>query len=286
MIKYGESMSAILINGREVAKNWKDKIAKQVSELAVQPHLAVVLVGDNPASQVYVHNKEKACAQTGIRSTVIRLKEDCTQVELENVVRSLNTDDSVHGILVQLPLPTHINEADIIALINPEKDVDGFHAMNSGRLMNGQKGFIPCTPLGIMRLLEAYKIPLEGKHAVIVGRSNIVGKPMAMLLLAQNATVTICHSKTRNLAEFTRQADILVAAVGKANFITPEMIKAGAVVIDVGINRVNGQIVGDVDTRVNEIASYITPVPGGVGQMTIAMLLSNTVDAALNLNKN
>lgn len=279
-------MSAILINGREVAKNWKDEIAKQVSELTVQPHLAVVLVGDNPASQVYVHNKEKACAQIGIRSTVIRLKEDCTQVELENVVRSLNTDDSVHGILVQLPLPTHINEADILALINPKKDVDGFHAMNSGRLMNGQKGFIPCTPLGIMRLLEAYKIPLEGKHAVIVGRSNIVGKPMAMLLLAQNATVTICHSKTRNLAEFTRQADILVAAVGKANFITPDMVKTGAVVIDVGINRVNGQIVGDVDARVNEIASYITPVPGGVGQMTIAMLLSNTVDAALNLNKN
>ena len=279
-------MSAILINGREVAKNWKNKIAKQVSELTIQPHLAVVLVGDNPASQVYVRNKEKACAQTGIRSTVIRLKEDCTQVELENVVRSLNTDDSVHGILVQLPLPTHINEADILALINPQKDVDGFHAMNSGRLMNGQKGFVPCTPLGIMKLLEAYKIPLEGKHAVIVGRSNIVGKPIAMLLLAQNATVTICHSKTKNLAEFTRQADILVAAVGKANFITPEMVKAGAVVIDVGINRVNGQIVGDVDARVDEIASYITPVPGGVGQMTIAMLLSNTVDAARNLNKN
>lgn len=279
-------MTAITINGREVAKNWKDEITKRVSELTVQPHLAVVLVGDNPASQVYVRNKEKACAQTGIRSTVIRLKEDCTQVELENVVRSLNTDDSVHGILVQLPLPTHINEADILALISPEKDVDGFHAMNSGRLMNGQKGFIPCTPLGIMRLLEAYKIPLEGKHAVIVGRSNIVGKPMAMLLLAQNATVTICRSKTRNLAEFTRQADILVAAVGKANFITPEMVKAEAVVIDVGINRVNGQIVGDVDAQVNEIASYITPVPGGVGQMTIAMLLSNTVDAARNLNEN
>lgn len=279
-------MTAITINGREVAKNWKDEITKRVSELTVQPHLAVVLVGDNPASQVYVHNKEKACAQTGISSTVIRLKEDCAQVELENVVRSLNTDDSVHGILVQLPLPTHISEADVLALINPQKDVDGFHAMNSGRLMNGQKGFIPCTPLGIMRLLEAYKIPLEGKHAVIVGRSNIVGKPMAMLLLAQNATVTICHSKTRNLAEFTRQADILIAAVGKANFITPEMVKAGAVVVDVGINRVNGQIVGDVDARVNEIASYITPVPGGVGQMTIAMLLSNTVDAARNLNKN
>ena len=279
-------MTAITINGREVAKNWKDEITKRVSELTVQPHLAVVLVGDNPASQVYVRNKEKACAQTGIRSTVIRLKEDCTQVELENVVRSLNTDDSVHGILVQLPLPTHINEADILALINPKKDVDGFHAINSGRLMNGQKGFVPCTPLGIMKLLEAYEIPLEGKHAVIVGRSKIVGKPIAMLLLAHNATVTICHSKTRNLEEFTRQADVLIAAVGKANFITPEMVKAGAVVVDVGINRVNGQIVGDVDTRVNEIASYITPVPGGVGQMTIAMLLSNTVDAARNLNKN
>ena len=276
-------MNAIIINGREVAKNWKDKIAKQVSELTVQPHLAVVLVGDNPASQVYVRNKEKACAQTGIRSTVIRLKEDCTQTELEDVVRSLNTDDSVHGILVQLPLPTHINEADILALINPKKDVDGFHAINSGRLMNGQKGFVPCTPLGIMKLLEAYEISLEGKHAVIIGRSNIVGKPMAMLLLAQNATVTICHSKTRNLAEFTRKADILVAAVGKASFITHDMVKTGAVVVDVGINRVDGQIIGDVDARVNEIASYITPVPGGVGQMTIAMLLSNTVDAARNL---
>ena len=276
-------MNAIIINGREVAKNWKDKIAKQVSELTVQPHLAVVLVGDNPASQVYVRNKEKACAQTGIRSTVIRLKEDCTQVELENVVRSLNTDDSIHGILVQLPLPTHINETDILALINPQKDVDGFHAINSGRLMNGQKGFVPCTPLGIIRLLEAYDIPLEGKHAVVVGRSNIVGKPMAMLLLARNATVTICHSKTKKLAEFTRQADILVAAVGKANFITPDMVKTGAVVVDVGINRVEGQIIGDVDARVNEVASYITPVPGGVGQMTIAMLLSNTVDAARNL---
>lgn len=276
-------MSAITINGREVAKNWKDEITKRVSELTVQPHLAVVLVGNNPASQVYVRNKEKACAQSGIRSTVIRLKEDCTQVELENVVRSLNTDDSVHGILIQLPLPTHINEADILTLINPEKDVDGFHAMNSGRLMNGQKGFVPCTPLGIMKLLEAYEIPLEGKHAVIVGRSNIVGKPMAMLLLAQNATVTICHSKTRNLTEFTRQADILVVAVGKANFITPDMVGNGAIVVDVGINRVDGQIIGDVDARVNEIASYITPVPGGVGQMTIAMLLSNTVDAARNL---
>ena len=279
-------MTAITINGREVAKNWKDEITKQVSELTVQPHLAVVLVGDNPASQVYVRNKEKACAQTGIRFTVIRLKEDCAQVELENVVRSLNTDDSVHGILVQLPLPTHINEADILALINPEKDVDGFHAMNSGRLMNGQKGFVPCTPLGIMKLLEAYEIPLEGKHVVVVGRSNIVGKPMAMLLLARNATVTICHSKTKNLAEFTRQADILVAAVGKANFITPDMVKTGAVVVDVGINRVDGQIIGDVDALVSDIASYMTPVPGGVGQMTIAMLLSNTVDAARNLSKN
>jgi len=196
-------------------------------------------------------------------------------------VTALNQDVSVHGILVQLPLPKHLDEARVLRLIDPDKDVDGFHAMNSGRLMNGQPGFVPCTPLGVMELLKAYDIPVAGKHAVVIGRSNIVGKPMAMLLLAANATVTICHSRTQNLAELTRQADILVAAVGRAGFVTADMVKPGAAVIDVGINRVDGQIVGDVDyAAVSEVAGYITPVPGGVGQMTIALLLANTLDAA------
>lgn len=276
-------MSAIIMDGRAVAKAWKEKLAEQVAQkkrMGVTPHLAVVLVGENPASQVYVRNKENACHKAGIRSTVIRLDETCAQEELENVVRALNADDSVHGILVQLPLPGHLDEARVLALINPDKDVDGFHAMNSGRLMNGQPRFVPCTPLGVMKLLEAYDIPVEGKHAVVIGRSNIVGKPMAMLLLAQNATVTICHSRTQNLDEITRQADILVAAVGKPGFVKPTMVKPGAVVIDVGINRVDGKIVGDVAPEAAEVAGFLTPVPGGVGQMTIAMLLANTLEAA------
>lgn len=277
-------MSAILIDGRMVAKKWKDYAAQRTQRLiekGVTPHLAVILVGGNAASQVYVRNKENACIHAGIRSTIIRLPEVCTQEELENAVLSLNEDESVHGILVQLPLPKGLDEARVLALIDPDKDVDGFHAMNSGRLMNGQPSFVPCTPLGVMKLLEAYQIPTRGKHAVIIGRSNIVGKPMAMLLLAADATVTICHSKTANLAEITRQADILVAAVGKPNFVTGDMIKQGAAVIDVGINRVDDRLVGDVHAeQAEKVASYLTPVPGGVGQMTIAMLLSNTLDAA------
>lgn len=277
-------MSAILIDGRMVAKKWKDYAAQRTQRLiekGVTPHLAVILVGGNAASQVYVRNKENACIHAGIRSTIIRLPEVCTQEELENAVLSLNKDESVHGILVQLPLPKGLDEARVLALIDPDKDVDGFHAMNSGRLMNGQPSFVPCTPLGVMKLLEAYQIPTRGKHAVIIGRSNIVGKPMAMLLLAADATVTICHSKTANLAEITRQADILVAAVGKPNFVTGDMIKQGAAVIDVGINRVDDGLVGDVHAeQAEKVASYLTPVPGGVGQMTIAMLLSNTLDAA------
>lgn len=277
-------MSAILIDGRMVAKKWKDYAAQRTQRLiekGVTPHLAVILVGENAASQVYVRNKENACIHAGIRSTIIRLPEVCTQDELENAVLSLNKDESVHGILVQLPLPKGLDEAQVLALIDPDKDVDGFHAMNSGRLMNGQPSFVPCTPLGVMKLLEAYRIPTRGKHAVIIGRSNIVGKPMAMLLLAADATVTICHSKTANLAEITRQADILVAAVGKPNFVTGDMIKQGAAVIDVGINRVDDGLVGDVHAeQAEKVASYLTPVPGGVGQMTIAMLLSNTLDAA------
>ena len=276
-------MSAVMMDGRAVAKVWKEKIAKQTESLiskGITPHLAVVLVGENPASQVYVRNKENACIKAGIRSTVIRLDEGCTQQALEDVVRSLNRDASVHGILVQLPLPEHLNESRVLALIDPDKDVDGFHAMNSGRLMNGQPRFVPCTPLGVMKLLEAYDIPVAGKHAVIIGRSNIVGKPMAMLLLAKDATVTVCHSKTQNLLDIARQADILVAAVGRPGFVTADMVKPGATVIDVGINRVDGQIVGDVAPEVAQTAGYLTPVPGGVGQMTIAMLLANTLDAA------
>lgn len=277
-------MAATLIDGRAVAKAFREEIAQRTQAMIAQgvtPHLAVVLVGEDPASQVYVRNKENGCIKAGIRSTVIRLEEDCTQQELEETVKRLNADASVDGILVQLPLPKHLNEASVLRLIDPDKDVDGFHAMNSGRLMNGQPGFVPCTPLGVMKLLEAYGIDPAGKHAVVIGRSNIVGKPMAMLLLRANATVTICHSRTQNLADITRQADILVAAVGRANFVTADMVKAGAAVIDVGINRVDGKIVGDVDfDAVSGVAGYITPVPGGVGQMTIAMLLANTLDAA------
>ena len=277
-------MAATLIDGRAVAKAFKDEIAQKTAAMiaqGIQPHLAVVLVGENPASQVYVRNKENGCIKAGIRSTVIRLAEDCSQEKLENTVTALNEDASVHGILVQLPLPKGLDEARVLRLIDPDKDVDGFHAINSGRLMNGQPGFVPCTPLGVMKLLESYDIDPCGKHAVVIGRSNIVGKPMAMLLLAANATVTVCHSRTQNLAEITRQADILVAAVGRANFVTADMVKPGAAVIDVGINRVDGKIVGDVDfDAVSEVAGHITPVPGGVGQMTIAMLLANTLDAA------
>ena len=276
-------MAATLIDGRAVAKALKEEIAQRTQAMIAQgvtPHLAVVLVGEDPASQVYVRNKENGCIKAGIRSTVIRLEEDCTQQELEETVKRLNADASVDGILVQLPLPKHLNEASVLRLIDPDKDVDGFHAMNSGRLMNGQPGFVPCTPLGVMKLLEAYGIDPAGKHAVVIGRSNIVGKPMAMLLLRANATVTICHSRTQNLADITRQADILVAAVGRADFVTADMVKAGAAVIDVGINRVDGKIVGDVDfDAVSGVAGYITPVPGGVGPMTIAMLLKNTVQA-------
>ena len=276
-------MAATIIDGRMVAAKWKESIAQETQAWIARgmtPHLAVVLVGENPASQVYVRNKENACRKAGMRSTLIRLPEDCTQQTLEQTVRELNADESVHGVLVQLPLPAHLDEAAVLRLIDPDKDVDGFHAMNAGRLMSGQPCFVPCTPLGVMKLLEAYDIPVRGKRAVVVGRSNIVGKPMALLLLASDATVTVCHSRTENLAEITRGADILVAAVGRPNFITADMIKPGAAVIDVGISRVDGALVGDVEfAGASEVAGFITPVPGGVGQMTIAMLLSNTLDA-------
>lgn len=277
-------MSALLIDGRAVSAQWLEKLTKRsaaLQSMGVAPHLAVVLVGEDAASQIYVRNKEKGCAQVGIRSTVIRLSAEIDQQALETEVGKLNADHAVHGILVQLPLPAHLNEAAILALIDPQKDVDGFHAMNVGRFVSGLPAMIPCTPKGCMALLAQYGLPVEGKEAVIVGRSNIVGKPMAQLLLQANATVTICHSRTKNLAAHCRRADILVAAIGKPKFITADMVKPGATVIDVGINRVDGKIVGDVDfDAVQAVAGAITPVPGGVGKMTIAMLLSNTLDAA------
>lgn len=277
-------MSATLMDGRAVSAAVRDKLALRVRELearGVKPHLAVVLVGKDPASQIYVRNKERACEKLGIRSTVLRLAAECTQQELEDAVRTLSADPQVHGILVQLPLPRHLDAAAVIALIDPRKDVDGFTPVNAGRLLNGEKGFVACTPGGVMEILRHYDVPICGRSAVVVGRSNIVGKPMALLLLAENATVTVCHSRTRNLAQVTRGADILVAAVGKAGFITADMVKPGAVVVDVGINRVNGKVVGDVDFEsVSEVAGFLTPVPGGVGQMTITMLLKNTLDAA------
>ena len=272
---------ATRIDGKALAAKVKAQVAEKAAKLPRQSGLAVVLVGEDSASQVYVRGKEADCGECGIRSFPYRLPAETTQQELLDLIEKLNRDPAVDGILVQLPLPKGLDEARVLALIDPKKDVDGFHAMNAGKLMSGQPGFVPCTPLGVMKLLEAYDIPTRGKHAVVIGRSNIVGKPMAMLLLAADATVTICHSKTENLAEIARQADILVAAVGRPNFVTGEMIKPGAAVIDVGINRINGELIGDVNAKeAAEKAAYLTPVPGGVGQMTIAMLLSNTLDAA------
>lgn len=276
-------MPAVMIDGRALAQKYKDEALNSAALLlkkGIEVHLAVVLVGDDPASQTYVRSKERACERAGIRSTLVRLPGDCTQETLESQIRKLNEDQSVHGILVQLPLPAHLDENAAIALIDPKKDVDGFHTDNAGRLYLGRPRFSPCTPLGVMKMLEAYGIQIKGKHAVIVGRSGIVGKPMAMMLLSADATVTICHSKTIDLARHTRQADILIAAVGIPGFITEDMVKPGAVVIDVGINRIDGQIVGDVSPQAQQTAGYMTPVPGGVGQMTVAMLLHNVVMAA------
>lgn len=276
-------MSATIMDGRLVSKHCRELLSERVLKLkesGIEPHLAVILVGDDPASQIYVRNKERSCAQVGIRSTMIRLGDTCTQDELECAVRGLNQDKAVHGILVQLPLPSHLDEAAVIAMIDPLKDVDAFHAVNTGKLLNGSASFVSCTPKGIMEILDFYQINPEGKRAVVIGRSNIVGKPMALLLLEKNATVTICHSRTKDLASITRETDILVSAIGRPKFVTSDMVKPGAVVIDVGINRVDGKVVGDVDFEsVCDIAGYITPVPGGVGPMTITMLLSNTLDA-------
>ena len=277
-------MAAQLLDGKAMSAELREELALRVQRLkekGVTPGLAVILVGDDPASQIYVKNKELGCQQVGIHSVTICLPETASQAELEAQIDKLNADASIHGILVQLPLPQGLDEAAALARILPEKDVDGFHLLNAGRLFTGQQGVVACTPKGAMEMLHRTGIDLSGKEAVVVGRSNIVGKPMAMLLLQENATVTICHSRTANLAEHTRRADVLVAAVGKPRFITADMVKPGAVVIDVGINRVDGKVVGDVDfDAVREVASWITPVPGGVGRMTITMLLANTIEAA------
>ena len=277
-----------IIDGKLVSAAVKDRVANEVKELnakGVDVCLAVILVGADPASQIYVANKKKACEQLGIISKEYLLPETTTQEELLSLVQELNQDATVNGILCQLPLPKGLDEKAVIEAIDPNKDVDAFHPVNVGRIMIGDYDFLPCTPVGVMEMLAYYNIDITGKECVIIGRSNIVGKPMSMLLLHKNGTVTIAHSRTKNLTEVTRRADILVAAVGRAKFVTSDMVKDGAVVIDVGINRVDGKLYGDVDfDAVKEKASYITPVPGGVGPMTIATLMQNTLTAAKRQN--
>lgn len=279
-----------LIDGKQISEQVKDRVAGQVAALkeqGVTVGLAVVIVGQDPASRVYVNNKKKACARCGIESFEYALPEETTEAELLTLVEQLNHDPKVSGILVQLPVPKQIDDHKVIAAIAPEKDVDAFHAVNVGKIMIGDFDFLPCTPAGCMELIDSTGVDIAGKNCVVIGRSNIVGKPMAMLLLHRNGTVTICHSKTKNLKEICKNADILVAAVGREKFVTADMVKEGAVVIDVGMNRdENGKLCGDVDFEaVKEIAGYITPVPGGVGPMTIATLMQNTVTAAKIQNK-
>lgn len=280
-----ERIMAMLLKGKEVSARIKDELKEEVvkmKERGINPGLAVIIVGDDPASRVYVNNKKKACEYCGINSYEYALLADTTEEELLKLIDELNNDPKVSGILCQLPVPKHINEQAIINAINPKKDVDAFHPVNVGKIMTGDYDFVPCTPAGVIELIKESGIDVNGKECVVVGRSNIVGKPMSMLLLHKNGTVTICHSRTQNLAEKTKKADILVAAVGIPNFITGDMIKEGAVVIDVGINRIAPkQLVGDVEFESAEkVAGAITPVPGGVGPMTIAMLMKNTLKAA------
>ena len=278
-------MSAKVIDGKAIAAQMRNEVAVRVDRLksrGIVPGLAVVIVGNDPASEVYVRNKALASGAVGMHSEVHALSADTSQPQLIAFVRALNANPAVHGILVQLPLPRHIDARAVVAAVAPEKDVDGFHYFNVGALVAGEPGFYPCTPWGVMKMLEHEGVKVEGMHAVVVGRSNIVGKPMALMLINAGATVTVCHSKTRDLGAVTRQADLLVAAVGKPRMIGAAMVKAGAVVIDVGINRMpDGKLAGDVDfDAVSQVASRITPVPGGVGPMTIAMLLANTVKSA------
>lgn len=280
-------MPASLIDGKAISAAVRQQVTEDtaafVAATGITPHLAAVLVGDDPASQVYVRNKERACAKCGLKSTLHRLPTDTTQQQLADLVSQLNNDDTVHGILVQLPLPEHLDAEPILDAIRPAKDVDGFHPDNVGRMLQGRPRFLPCTPHGVMKMLEHEGIETAGKHAVVIGRSDIVGKPMGALLVQRgaDATVTICHSRTADIAAITRQADILIAAVGIPEFVTGDMVRPGAIVIDVGINRVDDKLVGDVDfDAASATAAAITPVPGGVGPMTIAMLLNNTLEAA------
>ena len=278
-------MAAQILDGKSLAAEVRAAVKHKVAALAqhgVRPGLAVILAGDDAASRVYVRNKVRACVETGVASTLIELPDDVSESELRSQVEKLNRDPAVHGILVQLPLPKHIDSARVLEGVSAAKDVDGFHAENLGALLAGQRGLVPCTPAGVMRLLEHAGIPLAGRRAVVVGRSTIVGKPLALLLLQKDATVTICHSKSSDLAEICRGADILVAAVGRAKLVTAAMVKPGSCVIDVGVNRLaDGTLAGDVDfAPVQDVAGWITPVPGGVGPMTIAMLLENCLKAA------
>jgi len=278
-------MAATILQGKEVAASIRAELAEEVKELkqqGIEPGLTVILVGDDPASHSYVRGKEKGCAEVGIRSEVIFKDASTTEEELLAIIRDLNQNPNVHGILVQLPLPPHISETAVLDAIDPSKDVDGFHPINVGNLVIGNNTLLPCTPHGIIELIKRTGTALEGKHAVVIGRSNIVGKPVSLLLQRENATVTMCHSRTKNLREFTQKADILVVAAGKPHLIGKEDVKPGAVVIDVGVNRIEtGKLVGDVKfDEVKEVAGFLTPVPGGVGPMTITMLLKNTVIAA------
>lgn len=281
---------ATIISGKEVSAavraRIRDDVTTFVEQTGKRPGLAVVIVGEDPASQVYVRNKKRGCDEVGMYSEEYALPTETSEEELLSLIHGLNNDPKINGILVQLPLPKHLNEERVLLAIDPRKDVDAFHPENVGKIMIGNFSFLPCTPAGVMELMKYYGIDICGKHCVIIGRSNIVGKPQAMLMLKENATVTICHSRTKDLASVTKQADILVAAVGKARFVTADMVKEGAVVIDVGINRTeDGKLCGDVDfAAVETIASYITPVPGGVGPMTITMLLQNTLTAAKEQN--
>ncbi|MBO1004300.1 bifunctional methylenetetrahydrofolate dehydrogenase/methenyltetrahydrofolate cyclohydrolase FolD [Pseudogracilibacillus auburnensis] len=283
-------MVAEIINGKDLAKQLREEMKEEVKQLTKQgitAHLSVILIGDDPASHSYVNGKEKASTEVGISSEIIRMDTTISEEQLVTKINELNNDDSVHGILVQLPIPDHINEQRVIESIDPKKDVDGFHPINIGRMMVGQDAFLPCTPYGIMTMLQSKKIQVEGKHVVVIGRSNIVGKPMGQLLLNNNATVTYCHSRTKDLKSYTKQADILIVAIGKEHVIDASFIKDDAVVIDVGVNRTaEGRLTGDVDfDHVKEKASFITPVPKGVGPMTITMLLKNTIKAAKGLKQ-
>ena len=282
-------MSAEILSGKTMSEELRAEIASRVSALkerGLTPGLAVILVGNDPASEIYVRNKGNGCTEVGMYSRTINMPAETSQEELEAAIEELNADSAIHGILVQLPLPKHLDEQAALAKILPEKDVDGFHLINAGHMLTGTEGVVACTPRGALHMIKSTGVNLSGKEAVVIGRSNIVGKPMAMLLLKENCTVTMCHSRTQNLAEHTRRADILVAAVGKAGFVTADMVKPGAIVIDVGINRVDGKVKGDVDyDAVKEVAGWITPVPGGVGKMTITMLLMNTVEAAERMLK-